>query len=138
MQIWQLFHILKDYCDITHESASMYCNMIKYLLRMKTIHPEQSIYSVVCIDTYAWRTLFRSSSYSIYNVDKLKSILANIEEYISTYGIESIVPPQPRKCIKVQELSSTSHEHDISKKWKELVLSSAIGFVVGYLWAKRI
>ena len=154
MQIWQLFHILEEYCNITKESSSLYCNMIKYLLQNKKIHGSQTIEELTMIDLHDWRTFFQGSLYSLYNVDKLKKILLTIHEYISTNGIVSVIAESNRKTERSYNQSKTHNQAmiDIISKTKKRLASNtsskvnigtisvslSAGFLLGclYTWSR--
>jgi CHAT domain-containing protein len=138
MQVWQLFHILQEYCQITGDNATLYCNMIKFLLHNKYIHGTQTIKHVTNINSKEWESYFSGSLYSMYNVNKLQSILLTIHEYLSSHNIVSIITPLQSATLR---RIPTTNQYPQSSSYLHLGtigLSITTGFVLGYLYTLYI
>lgn len=107
MQVWQLFHILQDYCNITKENPSLYCNMIKHLLQKQKIHGKQTIHSLTHISPTHWQAFFRDSIFTHYHAEKLQAIIKHVDEYLTTHGITSILLQTTRNDYTLTSLSKS-------------------------------
>lgn len=136
MQVWQLFHILQDYCAITNDSSTLYCNMTKYLLQKQKIHGEQSIYSLTLIDSNEWRSFFRGTIFSDHHVQKFATILRNINEYLNTHGIVSVIhsPVSARLSCTITKPMDTLTSYTVY----HIAIGIIAGFGIGYLYAGYI
>lgn len=135
MQVWQLFHILQDYCNITTENPYLYCNMIKHLLQKQKIHGHQSIHSLTCISSTNWQDFFRDSIFTPYHAQKLQTTLINIDEYLRTHGITSILNASHTDNILASISRSTcfsSPKESTSVATQNTVYHVAIGLITGF------
>lgn len=118
MQVWQLFSLIPAYCEITGDNASLYCNMVKFLLRLGKIHGEQAIVSLKDVPSFEMKDYFRNSCFSTHNVERFHQVMQNIVEY------EMGASPT-----HVEEVS-----HRITRRNArtiELGISLVVGFVFG-------
>lgn len=82
MQVWQLFHMIPEYCDITHENASLYCNMVKFLLRIGKIHGTQEVVALKGVPLQEWIKCLKGSCFSTHHAAMFHKLIHNIIEYI--------------------------------------------------------
>lgn len=128
MQVWQLFHIIPHYCDHTKEDANVYCNMIKFLLKTKRIHGEQSIDSLAAIPKHQWMSLFHGSIFSICHVERFRAVIHNVTDYVSTHAIESVLTPPDEVTSPSATPMHTNNTHIGT-----IAMGVFTGFVVGCL-----
>lgn len=140
MQVWQLFHILVDYCEITKDNARLYCNMVKFLLQNRKIDGENSIDSLTKISDDEWYSYFHGSLYSSYNVKKLQAMLRNVNDYICTHEIRSVIntPSTSRRtndCVFIKS-QDTKPLSSITTTYCGLGFAGFAGFCIGcaYVW----
>jgi CHAT domain-containing protein len=138
MQVWQLFHILHEYCQITGDNATLYCNMIKFLLHNKKIHGTQTIEHISIISSKEWQSYFSGSLYSMYNANKLQSILLTIHEYLSSHNIVSIITPLQSATLRRIPTANQGPQPSSYLQLGAICLSITTGFMLGYWYSLHI